>query len=129
MPEGDTVYRAAARLRDALAGRTLIRSDFRVPRFATFDLSGQVVDSVASRGKHLLIRVGEVSIHSHLKMEGEWRVFRPGELWSRPAHQARVILQTDALSAVGFAGFSAFGFACGTNPCGDGAYGTGFESA
>ena len=35
--------------------------------------------SVASRGKHLLMRIGDVVLHSHLKMEGEWRVHRPGE--------------------------------------------------
>ena len=35
MPEGDTVHLAAARLDAALAGRRLLASDFRVPRFAT----------------------------------------------------------------------------------------------
>ncbi|EUA06840.1 formamidopyrimidine-DNA glycosylase N-terminal domain protein [Mycobacterium xenopi 4042] len=38
------------------------------------DLTGQVVDEVLSRGKHLFIRVGQASIHSHLKMDGSWRV-------------------------------------------------------
>ncbi|WP_419817167.1 DNA-formamidopyrimidine glycosylase family protein [Glaciibacter flavus] len=102
MPEGDTVYRAAGRLREGLEGRALIRSDFRVPKFATLDLAGDVVHSVASKGKHLLIRVGEVTIHSHLKMEGEWRVYRRGERWTRPAFQARVVLDTADTSAVGF---------------------------
>ena len=32
MPEGDTVHLAAARMRAALAGRELTRTDFRVPR-------------------------------------------------------------------------------------------------
>ena len=27
--------------------------------------------------KHLLIRVGEASIHTHLKMEGQWQIYRP----------------------------------------------------
>ncbi len=58
MPEGDTVYRTAAKLRDALAGKTLTRCDVRVPKFATVDLTGVVVDEVISRGKHLFIRVG-----------------------------------------------------------------------
>ncbi|GAB4897708.1 hypothetical protein MAHJHV28_45820 [Mycobacterium avium subsp. hominissuis] len=31
------------------------------------------VDEILSRGKHLFIRVGAASIHSHLKMEGSWR--------------------------------------------------------
>ena len=41
MPEGDTVWRAARQLHDALAGRVLTRSDFRVPRYATTDLTGR----------------------------------------------------------------------------------------
>jgi formamidopyrimidine-DNA glycosylase len=74
MPEGDTVWRTAQRLRDALAGQTLTRCDVRVPRFAAVDLTGEVVDEVLSRGKHLFIRVGQASIHSHLKMDGSWLV-------------------------------------------------------
>ena len=58
MPEGDTVFQTAARLRGALAGKTLTRCDMRVPRYATVDLTGNVVDEVLSRGKHLFIRVG-----------------------------------------------------------------------
>jgi len=52
--EGDVVWQAARRLHKALAGRTLTRSDFRVPRLATADLTGDVVTETVSRGKHLL---------------------------------------------------------------------------
>ena len=41
MPEGDTVWHAAQRLREALAGRVLTRSDLRVPRYATTNLAGR----------------------------------------------------------------------------------------
>lgn len=102
MPEGDTVYRTARNLDAALGGARLTRSDFRVPRFATVNLAGDIVHEVASRGKHLLIRVGKSSIHSHLKMEGSWHLYRPGSRWRRPAWQARAILETDAWVAVGF---------------------------
>lgn len=102
MPEGDTVYRAARRLDAALAGRIVTRSDFRVPALAEVDLAGEPVHSVASRGKHLLMRIGGVVVHSHLKMEGEWRVFRPGEPWRRPGWQARAIIEVPDASAVGF---------------------------
>ena len=101
MPEGDTVWRTARRL-DALTGRTLQRSDIRVPRYATVDLSGQVVEGTVSRGKHLLTRVGEFTLHSHLKMEGSWRVFAAGERWNRPAYLARAVLVTSEFTAVGF---------------------------
>lgn len=102
MPEGDTVYQAARRLREALEGRVLTATDFRVPRYATVDLSGERVDGVLSRGKHLLMRVGEHTVHSHLKMEGSWEVYRPGERWRHPAFQARAVLRTEEADAVGF---------------------------
>ena len=70
MPEGDTVWRSARRLDQALTGATLTVTDFRVPDLATLDLTGQQVEETLSRGKHLLTRLPEVTIHSHLKMEG-----------------------------------------------------------
>ncbi len=102
MPEGDTVWRAAERLRQALDGQKLVATDFRVPQHATVDLSGLAVESVASRGKHLLIRVGGRTIHTHLKMEGAWHVHRLGAPWRRPEHAARLVLQTSTHEAVGF---------------------------
>jgi endonuclease-8 len=102
MPEGDAVLRTARRLDAALTGGVLTRTDFRVPRFATLDLSGRVVEATISRGKHLLTRAGEFTLHSHLKMEGSWRVFAPGEKWNRPAHLARVVLRVADAVAVGF---------------------------
>jgi endonuclease-8 len=98
MPEGDTVWHTAAALRERLLGGTLTRCDIRVPRFATVDHTGQVVDEVLSRGKHLFIRVGAASIHSHLKMDGSWRV---GSRTVRVDHRARIILETDTVRAVG----------------------------
>ncbi|MFM9877059.1 MAG: DNA-formamidopyrimidine glycosylase family protein [Rhodoglobus sp.] len=102
MPEGDTVYRSAKNLNAALAGRVLTRCDIRVPAFATVDLTGETIESVVSRGKHLLMRVGEYTLHSHLKMEGSWHLYRPGSAWFRPQFQARAILETEEFIAVGF---------------------------
>lgn len=102
MPEGDTVWQAAARLRTALAGKALTVSDFRVPRYATVDLTPGPVEEVLSRGKHLLIRIGESTVHTHLKMEGAWHVYPAGTRWRRPGWQARVLLGTDDFLAVGF---------------------------
>lgn len=103
MPEGDTVYRAARQLNEALAGSVLAGCDIRVPAYATVDLTGETVHEVASRGKHLLMRVGAFTIHSHLKMEGSWRLYRHGARWTRPAFEARIVLQTADWQAVGFA--------------------------
>ena len=102
MPEGDTVYRAAKNLDAALTGHQLVRSDFRVPAFATLDLVGETVDSVASRGMHLLMRIGDWTVHSHLKMEGSWHLYRQGSRWRRPEWQARAVLTTADWTAVGF---------------------------
>src|SRR3984885_13798186 len=99
MPEGDTVYRAADKLRVALEGRTLTRCDVRVPKFATVDLTGEVVDEVLSRGKHLFIRVGDASIHSHLKMDGAWLI--DGQIRRVPVHKVRIILETAETKAAG----------------------------
>ncbi|KQV75870.1 DNA glycosylase [Aeromicrobium sp. Root344] len=102
MPEGDTVWRTARHLDKALAGRELTRTDFRVPAWATVDLTGTSVDEVVSRGKHLLIRTPEHSIHSHLKMEGAWHVYRLGSPWRRPGHTARAVLENDEWQTVGY---------------------------
>ena len=105
MPEGDTVWRAARRLDRALTGKVLTRTDFRVPAFATWDLAGAVVAETVSRGKHLLTRIdGERpwTLHTHLKMEGAWRILEPGQRWPRPGHTARVVLETGDTVAVGF---------------------------
>ncbi|ONM47025.1 DNA-formamidopyrimidine glycosylase family protein [Nocardia donostiensis] len=102
MPEGDTVFRTAGRLRASLAGKTLSRSDFRVPRYAALDLRGQSVDSVGSYGKHLFIRTETVSVHTHLHMEGSWRVFPCGQRWTKPRVAARLVLATEEVEAVGF---------------------------
>jgi len=102
VPEGDTVYLSAKNLNAVLAGEELTRCDIRVPAFATVDLSGEIIDEVASRGKHLLMRIGEFTIHSHLKMEGSWHLYQHGTSWKRPAYQARAILETEDWQAVGF---------------------------
>jgi endonuclease-8 len=102
VPEGDTVYREARHLDEALAGAVLTRCDLRVPAFATVDFTGETVEHVLSRGKHLLMHVGEYTIHSHLKMEGSWHLYHHGSKWRRPAWQARAILENADWVAVGF---------------------------
>lgn len=102
MPEGDTVWLAAKNLSAVLDGRVLTRCDIRVPAFATVDLTGETVESVVSRGKHLLMRAGDMTIHSHLKMEGSWHLYRDGTPWRRPAWQARAVLGVEGWTVVGF---------------------------
>ncbi|MFF4793442.1 Fpg/Nei family DNA glycosylase [Streptomyces sp. NPDC001276] len=104
MPEGDTVWQTARRLHDALAGKVLTHSDFRVPKYATVDLTGRTVLDAVSRGKHLLTRFeGGLTLHSHLLMEGAWKVYGTGERWKGgPGHQIRAVLGTADRAAVGY---------------------------
>jgi endonuclease-8 len=103
VPEGDTVFLAGRRLDEALAGHRLVRGELRHPRLSTVDLAGRVVVAVRSVGKHLFTRFdGAVSLHSHLRMDGAWHLYLPGERWRGPAHQVRAILSTAGREAVGF---------------------------
>ncbi len=102
MPEGDTVYRTAHRLNEVLAGTVVTTFDMRVPQVATADLRGEVVREVVPRGKHLLHHIGDYTLHSHLKMEGEWHAYRRGEKWRKPAFKARAIVGNAEWETVGF---------------------------
>ena len=103
MPEGDTVFLAGKTVDRALAGKTLSRTDFRHPALATVDLTGHTVLRVRTVGKHLFTQFsGDLSLHSHLKMDGSWEVYRSGSRWHHPAHHARVILAAEDTQAVGF---------------------------
>ena len=102
MPEGDTAHRTARRLNQVLAGHALTRAELRVPRYATADLVGLRVREVRAVGKHILHSIGGLTLHTHLKMEGQWHAYRPREKWRRPVFRARAILATDQWQTVGF---------------------------
>ncbi|TAK69405.1 MAG: Fpg/Nei family DNA glycosylase [Actinomycetota bacterium] len=112
MPEGDTVWLTAHRMHAALAGEVLQHTDFRVPALATTDLSGRAVRAVVARGKHLLLRVdgrsGDavptgLTLHSHLRMEGSWHLYRPDSRWrGGPLWQVRAVLTTADRVAVAY---------------------------
>jgi endonuclease VIII len=103
VPEGDTVYVAATRLNQALGGRVLERTDFRVPALATLDLAGRTVIEVVPRGKHLFFRLdGGMTLHTHYKMDGSWHLYGRGETWRGPGFEVRVVLETEDWVAVGF---------------------------
>lgn len=103
MPEGDVVWFTAQRLRMALAGEVLTRSDFRVPRYATVSLTGQLVTEVVPRGKHLLIRTANgVTVHTHLKMDGYWRIQPAGSRPLARSHQIRLLLGNTRWLAAGY---------------------------
>ncbi|HEX6443454.1 MAG TPA: DNA-formamidopyrimidine glycosylase family protein [Streptosporangiales bacterium] len=103
MPEGDTVFHTAHRLHEALAGRTLTSGEIRHPRLAAVTFAGRTVTEVVPAGKHLFVRFDdERSLHSHLRMDGSWHLYAPGERWRMPGHHARVVLTAPDREAVGF---------------------------
>jgi endonuclease-8 len=103
VPEGDVVWKTAKRLHEALAGQVLTRTDFRVPRYATVSLAGRTVTEAVSRGKHLLVRTDNgMTVHTHLRMDGSWRI-QPAT--GRPparSFQVRAILGNARWLAVGY---------------------------
>jgi endonuclease-8 len=107
MPEGDTIFRAARALHRALAGTTIVRFESVYPALNRVDadhpLVGRSVGSVTSRGKHLLMALsGDLILHTHMRMNGSWHLYRPGERWQRPARDMRIVLATARAVAVGF---------------------------
>ena len=104
MPEGDSVYKLARRLDRTMLDRTVVRSELRVPRLATRDLAGRRIVEHATYGKHLLTRFSgsehdetPATLHSHLRMDGEWSVTGAGKvLPRRMMSDVRLVLGLDS---------------------------------
>jgi endonuclease-8 len=108
MPEGDTLWRTADRLHRALAGAPLVVSDLRWGSLATQDLTGMTTTEIRARGKHLLHRLDSgLTLHSHLRMEGQWRVVAPGP------ETDRIRRRSDLRALVGSSTWSAAGLRLG----------------
>ena len=106
VPEGDTIYRAAAQLRAALVDKVLVSFELRRdPRGRRAPEPGVTITAVDSAGKHLLIHFSDGQVlHTHMQMTGAWHVYKTGQRWRRPGHTARVVLRVDdGTSAVCFA--------------------------
>ena len=102
MPEGDVVWNTARRLRQALAGRRLVRAELRVPRHADARLAGRTVLDVVSRGKHLLTRLDTgLTLHTHLGMDGRWLVHPAAEPWPSARSAVRAVLCTGESLVIG----------------------------
>ena len=107
MPEGDTIYRAARTLHRALAGGVVERFESGFPSLnrvhVDTPLTGRTIESVAAAGKHLLMHFsGGLILRTHMRMNGSWHLYRPGEQWQRPRGAMRVLVGTRDFVAVGF---------------------------
>jgi endonuclease VIII len=103
MPEGDTLFRTAAGLRPHLVGRSVTAARATRPGPQIERVVGSTVDAVESHGKNLVIRFDNgLELRTHMRINGSWHRYRPGERWRRPAARARVVLEVPGAVAVCF---------------------------
>ncbi|MCU1228565.1 MAG: DNA-(apurinic or apyrimidinic site) lyase / endonuclease [Acidobacteria bacterium] len=107
MPEGDTIFRAARTLHRALAGKRVAKFETAFAQLARIDdespIAGRTIERVRAAGKHLIIDFsGDLSLRTHMRMNGSWHIYKTGERWQRPRGDMRVVVATDDYVAVGF---------------------------
>jgi endonuclease-8 len=107
MPEGDTIHRAAATLDRAMAGKVVRAFETVFPLLARVDdqtpLAGRTIERVRAAGKNLLFEFsGGLYLRTHMRMNGSWHIYRPGETWQKRRSDMRIVIATDAYVAVGF---------------------------
>ena len=103
MPEGDTILRTARTLHAALAGKIVTHFQTMLPKLERIPLEGRRIERVFAVGKHLIIEFdGGVRLHTHMRMNGSWHLYRPGERWRRPRVDMRLLIETGDFVAVGF---------------------------
>ncbi len=106
MAEGDTILRAARRIETALGGEE-IEASAPNPRGRAAGierLDGRRLERVEARGKNLLLRFGDLVLHSHLGMSGGWHVYPRGARWRRQRSSAWAVLAGKEQEAVQFGG-------------------------
>src|SRR5687768_13880977 len=94
MPEGDTLHRTAAVLGKALLGQRVEAARARPGGAQLQRVVGSTVDRVEAVGKHLLIGfdVG-LTLHTHMRMDGSWHRYRPGERWRLLPSRAVAVIE------------------------------------
>jgi endonuclease VIII len=104
--EGDTILRAARRLEAAIGGErvSVATPNPRGGAARLERLDGRRLERVDSHGKHLLLRFGDLVLHSHLGMSGSWHTYQRGERWRKPRRSAWAVLAGERQEAVQFGG-------------------------
>lgn len=107
MPEGDTIFRSAQTLHRVFAGQVVTRFESMFPKLTRIDadrpIAGRTIESVTSRGKHLFIAfTGDLTLRTHMRMNGSWHVYPIAAPWKRPARDMRVLIETATAVAIGF---------------------------
>src|ERR1051325_5163953 len=58
-------------------------------------LRGRTIERVAAVGKNLVIDFsGGLHLRTHMRMNGAWHIYRPGERWQRARRDMPVVLET-----------------------------------
>ena len=103
MPEGDTLFRAAAGLRPHLVGRSVTAARARLPGPQVGRIVGSTITGVEARGKHLLIHFDSgLELRTHLGMNGSWHRYRQQERWRRAPSRAHLVIEVPGAVAVCF---------------------------
>jgi endonuclease-8 len=109
VPEGDTIHRAANRIRAVLCGRVpdAVETPHTRHRMGRWPerLAGRAVTAVDAHGKHLFLRFdSELTLHSHLRMTGAWGVYESGARWGRSPRRAWLVVRSGDREVVQFDG-------------------------
>ncbi len=113
MPEGDTIFRTARTLNQALGGRLVTGFETALAGLARVNddapLVGRMVERVESRGKWCLMHFSRgqsgaepLILVTHMLMSGSWHLYRSGERWRMPRRAMRCVVRTEAYEAVAF---------------------------
>jgi endonuclease-8 len=107
MPEGDTIFRSARALHQALAGHKVTVFETAYAPLASVNdqspVAGRIIEQVESRGKWLIIHFSsDLILATHMLMSGSWHIYRPGERWKRGRSHMRIVLGTSDMVAVAF---------------------------
>jgi endonuclease VIII len=107
VPEGDTIFRAARTLHRALAGKPVVRFESVFPHLTRVHedapITGRTVEEVRAAGKHLLMHFsGGLVLRTHMRMNGSWHIYRPGEKWQRSRRSMRILIGTADFEAIAF---------------------------
>ena len=107
MPEGDTIYRAARSMHRVLAGHVVTKFETAYAHLDRVNvdapIAGRIIERCEAAGKHhLIVFSGDLILRTHMRMNGSWHLYRPGERWWRGPQAMRVRIDTAAWVAVAF---------------------------
>jgi endonuclease-8 len=98
MPEGDTIYRSARAMQQALGGKVCTGFETGLAKLARVNddapIAGRVIEKVEARGKWLLVHFsGDRILVTHMLMSGSWHLYRPGERWRMGRSRMRAVIR------------------------------------